>query len=138
MSYGTVAGVAALSALWTDNGSYTAATTPTSTTVSGWLDDVSALMDTALADEGFTVPVTVAAVVKTLDLYVEGIVKDLCDWAHGSGRFFTERYLDRGLSPFITIDKEISAWVQRKSVGIENQGVPKEDTGRRVATFDLL
>jgi hypothetical protein len=36
------------------------------------------------------------------------------------------------------LDKEIHSWVQRKSVGFENQGVPKTETGRKVATFDML
>lgn len=138
MSYGTASGVGAMNALWSDSGSFTAATTPTSAQVNGWLDNVSAMVDTALADEGFTVPVVLAAVVKELDLLVEGIVSDLVDAAHRTGRFYTENILTRGLSPFITIDKEVHAWVQRKSVGFENQGVPKVDTGRKVASFDLL
>jgi len=138
MAYGTVAGVGAMNALWSDSGSFTASTTPTSTQVTSWLDKVSAMVDTALADEGFTVPVTLAAVVKELDLLVEGIVSDLVDASHRTGRFYSENILTRGLSPFITIDKEVHAWVQRKSVGFENQGVPKTETGRMVASFDLL
>jgi len=138
MSYGTAAGVGALSALWSDAGTFTASTRPTLTVVNGWLDDVSALVDTALSDQGFTVPVTIASVVKEIDLLVEGIVKDLCDYSHGAGRFFSERALEAGLSPFMTIDKEVHAWVNRKSVGFENQGVPKEEIGRNVASFDLL
>ena len=138
MSYGAAAGVGALSALWSDAGTFTASTRPTLTVVNGWLDDVSALVDTALSDQGFTVPVTVAAVVKEIDLLVEGIVKDLCDYSHGAGRFFSERALEAGISPFMTIDKEVHAWVNRKAVGFENQGVPKEEIGRNVASFDLL
>lgn len=138
MSYGSAAGVGGLSALWSDSGTFTTSTRPTLAQVNTWLDEVSALVDTALADEGFTVPVTVAGVVKELDLLVNGIVKDLCDYSHGAGRFFSERAIDAGISPFITIDKEVHAWVQRKSVGFENQGVPKSETGRQVASFDLL
>jgi len=138
MSYGSAAGVGELSALYSDNGSFTVSTTPTLTTVNTWLAQVSALVDTALADEGFTVPIVVAGIVQELDLLVNGIVKDLVDWSHGAGRFFTEHALEAGLSPFMTIDKEVHAWVQRKSVGLENQGVPKTETGRQVASFDLL
>jgi len=138
MSYGSAAGVGELSALWSDNGTFSVTTTPTLATVNTWLDEVSSMVDTALSDEGFTVPVTVAGVVKELDLLVNGVVKDLVDWSHGAGRFFSERAIEAGLSPFMTIDKEIHAWVQRKSVGFENQGVPKTETGRQVASFDLL
>lgn len=138
MAYGTVAGVGAMNALWSDSGTFSASTTPTAAQVTDWLDKVSAMVDTALADEGFTVPVTLAAVVKELNLLVEGIVSDLVDASHRTGRFYSENILTRGMSPFITIDKEVHAWVQRKSVGFENQGVPKVDTGRKVASFDLL
>lgn len=138
MSYGSAAGVGGLSALWSDSGTFTASTRPTLTQVNTWLDEVSALVDTALEDEGFTTPVTVAGVVKELDLLVNGIVKDLADYSHGAGRFFSERAIEAGLSPFMTIDKEVHAWVQRKSVGFANQGVPQEEVGRKEATFDLL
>lgn len=138
MAYGTAAGVADLSAQWTDSGSFTVSTRPALATVNGWLDDVSAIIDTALADEGFTVPVTLAAVVKELDLLAEGLVKDLCDAAHSTGRFYSERALFSGRSPMVIVDKEIHEWVKRKSVGFENQGVPKTEVGRNVASFDLL
>jgi hypothetical protein len=138
MSYGTSAGVGGMSALWSDNGVFSVSTTPTLAQVNTWLDQVSAMVDTALADEGFSVPVTVAAVVKELDLLVNGIANDLVDYSHKAGRFYSERSLYSGASPFMILDKEIHSWVQRKSVGFENQGVPKTETGRKVATFDML
>lgn len=140
MSYGTAAGVAALSALWTDGttGLFTATTRPTLAQVTTWLDDVSKLLDTALNDQGFDTPVTVTAVTGELGLLVEGIVKDLCDYSHGAGRFFTEKALEAGLNPFMTVDKELHEWVKRKVVGLEKQGVTRSADGRNVASFEVF
>jgi len=145
--YGTAAGVAALSAQWTNAGEfldddiydpYTAATVPSLTQVEAWLTQVSNSVDVHLQDEGFSVPIDVASVLSALSLLVEGIVKDLVDFSHGSGRFFTQQSIDSGLSPYMTIDKEISEWVKRQAVGFENAGVPKRKTARSLATFEVL
>lgn len=142
--YGTAAGVAALSAQWTDNGEYTdttpssEATTPSLTQVNLWLIQVSNSVDVKLQDEGFTVPVTVDSVESAIALLVEGIVKDLVDFSHGSGRFYSKQSIESGLSPYLTIDKEISEWVKRQAVGFENAGVPKRKTARSLATFEVL
>jgi len=139
MSYGSAAGVGGLSALWADsNRTFTTLTTPTLAQVNTWLDEVSSVLDSALADEGFVTPITVAGIVKELDLLVNGITKDLVDYSHGSGRFFSERAIEVGVSPFMTVDKELHAWVKRKAVGFELQGATKVGTGRNVATFDML
>jgi len=138
MSYGSAAGVGALSALYSSSGTFTVSTTPTLAAVNNWLDEVSALLDTALEDEGFATPVTTAAIVKELDLLVNGITVDLVNYSHNAGRFYTEQALKAGVSPFMTIDKEVHEWVKRKSVGFEAQGLTKENIGRNVASFDLL
>ena len=140
MAYGSAAGVAALSALWTNGttGLFTTTTRPTLAQVTTWLDTVSKLLDTALADQGFDTPVTVTAVTGELGLLVEGIVKDLCDYSHGAGRFFTEKALDAGINPFMTVDKELHEWVKRKIVGLEKQGVPRSSEGRNVASFEVF
>lgn len=140
MAYGSAAGVAALSALWADGttGQFTTTTRPTLTQVNTWLDEVSKLLDTALADQGFDTPVTVATVTGELGLLVNGIVKDLCDYSHGAGRFFTEKALDAGINPFMTVDKELHEWVKRKIVGLEKQGVPRSAQGRNVAGLEVF
>jgi len=146
MSYGSVAGVAALSPMWTRDGSFyddgasETATDPSLSQVTTWLEEVSSMLDTAMADAGFVVPVTEAAVLPQFNLLVNGIVKDIVDYSRKSGRFFIKKALDSGLSPFAAIDQELHDWVIRKTVGLEGQGVLKDDDviGRNVATFDLL
>jgi hypothetical protein len=140
VAYGSAPGVAALSALWTDGTTGLFATTsrPTLAQVNTWLDQVSKLLDTALNDQGFDTPVTVTAVTGELGLLVEGIVKDLCDYSHGAGRFFTEKALEAGINPFMTVDKELHEWVKRKVVGLEKQGLTRSSEGRNVASLEVF
>jgi hypothetical protein len=143
--YGTPEGVAALSAQWTDNGAwvdpdvYETGTNPTLTQIENWLVQVSNAVDVRLADHGFAVPVDEPKAVSDLALFVEGIVKDLADYSHGSGRFYSTRAIEGGLSPFITIDREITDWVARRTIGFEALGVPKRQiAARNDATLDVL
>ena len=140
MSYGSAAGVAALSPMWTDSGSFTASTNPTLTQVNTWIGEVSKMLDSVLADEGFTTPVTDTDVTPMLDLLVNGFVTDLVNYSRKSGRFYSKKQLDEGASPFMTIDKEVHEWVARKAIGLQALGVEvNEDIrGRHVASIDLL
>lgn len=143
--YGSAAGVAALSAQWTDDGEFTdgdayeSATSPTLAQVNDWLTRVSFAVDVRLSDEGFNTPVTVPEAVHDISLLVEGIVKDLVDFSHGSGRFYTKQAIESGLSPYLTIDKEISDWVARRAIGFVNMGVSKRDaSSRNEASFEVI
>lgn len=144
MTYGTADGVGGLSPTFSDDGSFyddaisQTATKPTLTQVEEWLAQVSSLMDTALSDEGFTVPITNTSVLPEINLLVNGITKDLVDYSRKSGRFYAKRSLDAGTSPFMAIDEELHEWVKRKTQGFVNLGVPRPDAARSQATFDLL
>lgn len=140
MAYGSAAGVAALSSMWTGGGEFKTTTKPTLAQVTEWLTQVSSLIDTAIADEGFTTPVTDTDLTPEINLLVNGIVKDLVDYSRKAGRFYSKQALDAGTSPFMTIDEEIQKWVQRKTIGFEAQGLTRLDDirGRSVASFDLL
>jgi len=146
MSYGTPAGVAAHCKLWTRDGAFydagasDTATKPTLTEVTNWLDQVSAMMDSALADEAFETPVTLASVVKELTLICEGLTKDLVDHSHKAGRFYAERAIKEGVTPWAAIAEDIQKYVQSRSVGFDNLGLPKISgkVGRKVASFDVV
>lgn len=139
MAYGSASGVAALSSQWTnDDGEFDVSTRPTLAQIEDFLDQVSQLMDTALADEGFVTPITIAAVLGEIGLLVNGVVKDLADYSHSTGRFFAEKTLETGMSPFMTVDKELHEWVKRKVVGLETQGCLRINEGRNVAHFEVF
>lgn len=143
--YGTLAGVASYTKQWTDNGDFTDAdcleclqdleTNPTKTEVNTWLDQISAAMDTALAGEGFIVPVTHIGALKSISMIVEQYVADLVKYANNTGRFATERARESGIEPLITIDKNILAWAHSHAAGLEEQGVPRTDVpGNQIFT----
>lgn len=138
MSYGSAAGVGALSALYTDNGAFTVSTIPTLASVNIWLGEVSRLIDTALSDAGFLVPITVVAIVDELDLLCNSLVNDLVDYSHKSGRFYPDQALRVPSNPIVAMGIELHKWVEAKAVGFELQGATKIGIGRKEASFDLL
>lgn len=124
-SYGTAAGVAAFTNRWTASGSYTTSTRPTLAQVEAWIDQVSATLNVALAGAGFSIPVTNADAKLSLIAVVEAAVADLCHAANSSGRFFTDRALERGVSPIRTIRQEMSMWVEEQADGLEMLGATR-------------
>ena len=146
MAYGTVAGIAGLSKVWTKNGEYTAyniygnCTNPTLEQVENWLDEVSSIVDLALANNGFVTPVIADDVLPALSNYVQSLVADLCHAANSSGRFFTEKFIERGGSPMNVILKDVDNWVSGKSAGLDAMGVPRIPgfSGRNTAIIEVI
>jgi len=133
MAYGSAAAVAGFARTWTRAGEWfdfdevynVASTNPSLTQVESWLDEVSVMMDLALANEGFIVPVTQSEVIKALGAKVSALVADLAHLAHNKGRLFSDRIQESGVDPMSIIDRDISAWVKRKVAGLEAMGVPR-------------
>jgi hypothetical protein len=124
-SYGTAAGVAAYVGVFTASGVFSTATKPTLLQVESWIDQVSALLNTALAKRGFTVPITQADAVLAAKSLVEQLTSDLAQAANSSGRFFSERNLERGVSNWAIIRNDISNWVEEYASGLEELGVSR-------------
>jgi hypothetical protein len=118
MSYGTEAGVAALSGFYTTNGAFTASTNPTLATVTGWLAQVSSMVNVALATSGFATPITDADVTPAIDGFVNSMVADLVRAANSTGRFFTERAQEYGVNPMKVINNDVRAWVDANAAGL--------------------
>ena len=121
-SYGSANGVAGYVGVYTIAGSFSTATNPTLANVEAWIDQVSALLNTALAKRGFTVPLTQADAVLAAKSLVEQLVSDLAQAANSSGRFFSERFLERGVSNWAVIRNDISNWVEEYASGLEELG----------------
>lgn len=121
-SYGTAAGVAGYVGVYTSAGAFSTTTLPTLANVEAWIDQVSALLNTALAKRGFTVPLTQADAVLAAKSLVEQLVSDLVQAANSSGRFFSERFLERGVSNWSVIRNDISNWVEEYASGLEELG----------------
>lgn len=146
MSYGDVINIEVLASTWTSGGHFLDdsgcdnATTPSLTQVEAWIDQMSSVIDLALATEGFETPLTDAIPIAAAASVVEGVVADLCHAAHRSGRFFVKKALESGISPIIAIRKELNEWVTANVVGFRTLGVAnvKNAVGETTASFDVL
>lgn len=131
MAYGSVDGVAGFAGTWTTNGKfldpdvYQSGTHPTLEQVENWLDELSVMMNLALANEGFIVPVTQAEVIKALGMKVEVLTADLVNLANNSGRLYSERIQESGTNPMTIIDRDIHSWIKSRTAGFEAMGVPR-------------
>ena len=111
-TYGSVAEVEALSRRFTNNGSFDTSTVPTLAQVEKFLDNISATMNLALKGAGFSIPVSEATAKDAIDAFVIEVAADLVHAANSSGRFFTEKALENGVSPLRAVRKEIVDWVE--------------------------
>jgi len=123
--YGSVDGVAQLATMWTVNGEFTK--NPVEATVEDWLTQVSNQFDICLANYGFTVPVTLAAAVSSIDLFVNGLVADLVHSANSSGRY-SQKKIQTGNSVLSVVLEDIEAWCKANALALEILGVPRVQT----------
>lgn len=128
-SYGTPEEVAALVSRYTNAGVFiargvTGVTRPTLEDVERYIDRVSALANTYLAEEGFNVPITQPIAKAALDeLTIEAVV-ELCHVSNSAGRFFSDRQLKKQ-NPLRVIREEIANWVAEHAAGLENLGAAR-------------
>lgn len=137
MAYCTATDVAALTSVWTNNGVFDTTTEPKKTEVDAWIDQVSAMYDLALSNAFFVVPVVQATALETLRMQAASILADLVQASHATGRFFSEKVLERGKSPMMMVRDEINAWVDANATGLENLGVPRT-RDRKLASIGII
>lgn len=135
-SYGTAEGVAALASTWTDAGvfqdtdAYITETNPSLTTVVRWIDQVSGMLNTALAGYGFATPLTTTKSVLAADSVVEGIVSDLARYVNQKGRFASDKFQGNASFVWRQIREDLDIWVKEYAPGIEANGDPRVSTSR--------
>jgi hypothetical protein len=132
-SYGAGTDVAALTKRFTNAGSYDTTTTPTLAQVEGWIDQISAILNVLLAEQGFAIPATDADVVLMLKGFVVSQVADLCNYANSAGRFFSERGLKTG--PWAAIQKDAADFIEQHASGIEALGATRTTDGLGALAF---
>lgn len=129
MAYGTIAGVQAYCASFTNAaGVFDSDTTPKAHQVTAWLNQISNSLDLLLAKEGFTVPVTNATAVSAMTSVVEQLVTDLVNFANRAGRFYTERSQQYGVSPWKVIASDLEAWVSDNAPGLSAAGASRGES----------
>lgn len=132
-SYGSVAEVAALARRYTSNGSFSTTTIPSESQVEKFIDRISGICNVLLAEAGFKVPITQADAKLMIDEFVVEAVADLCHYANGSGRFYSDRAIDSGRAPSSIIRTEFAAWIEEHAEGLEKIGAT-----RTVSTIGMI
>jgi len=132
--YGSLAEVAAMVGRYTSSGSFTTSTRPTQAEVQRFLERVSALLNTLLATEGFSIPVTQADAKLALDDFVVNHVVQLCHAANGAGPYAPGSEELRGAgsagraggrTPMKVILDEAKEFVELYSAGLEALGATR-------------
>jgi hypothetical protein len=128
MSYGTQEQVATMASTWTDDGVWTAYSNPTVEEVEDWLDSISSQFNIALGSHYFIPPVDPVVspnAYKAISQYVVNLVADLCNFKNSSGRFFTEKLIERGITPMAAVLKDMNNWIEMNSSGLAADNVPQ-------------
>jgi hypothetical protein len=124
-SYGSVAEVAALVPMWTEGAAFTASTRPSYSQVEQFLDRVSAIVNTLLAQEGFGIPVTNDDAKLALSQFVIEECADLCDAVNRSGRFFLSSEELAGRGRFRVILSDAKAFIAGYADGLQGLGATR-------------
>jgi hypothetical protein len=102
------------------------ATHPSLTNVNTWLEQISHAMDAALASFWFDIPVDQTAhsdVASMLTDMVTSLVADRCDSANSTGRFFSQKVVESGMSVMGIVTKDLQAWVEANQDGLVVMGL---------------
>ena len=124
-SYGSVAEVQALTGRYLISGAYTTATRPTLAQVEKFIDNASATLNVMLAGVGFAIPITDTDAAAACGQIVVEVAVDLCHAANSTGRFYTDRALERGVSPMRVLRQEMMQWVEDNAAGLELIGAAR-------------
>jgi hypothetical protein len=132
--YGTVEDVASLTPRYaSSDGNFDGTTRPSYAAVTTFLNQVSAMVNSILAEEGFTVPITDTSVTPMFDAFVNQEVAELVEGVNGSGRFgpksdsLARRTEEGAHGRFSVINADVRGFIKGNRVGIERMGASKVD-----------
>jgi len=139
--YGTQEEVAAMAKMytragvWVDPvpaipGPYDKGTNPTLTQVETWLANISGQMNLALGQAYFIVPFYDDATAtlhessyRAISQYVVSLVADMCHYVNSSGRFYSDKLVERGITPMAAMLKDMVAWIAMNERGLLADGL---------------
>lgn len=123
-SYGTAAGVGALIPRYATAAGVTFDTTtrPTLAQVENLVDQVSGLVNSVLAQQGFTTPVSQASVVLALTGFVQEYTATIAEGINGNGPNKTQRVTYKQML------EDVTAFIVGNTVGFERLGATRTYT----------
>jgi len=142
--YGTQEQVATMASTWSEDGVWDEYTNPTLLEVEEWLDQVSAEFNIALGSHFFVASsinsVDTPNAYKTICKYVVELVADLVNWKNSSGRFFSEKLMERAITPMHAIQKDMNDWISMNADGLVADGVTQiiKPSARSRASFRVV
>ena len=125
-SYGSVTGVAGLVPRYTVGQTFDTTTRPTATQVESYIDSVSGIVNSMLAQSGFTIPIANDSVKDALDLFVNDEVGSIAEGINGAGRF-GPRATD-GVIPnrFKLLFEDVKLFIVGNADGFERLGAARQ------------
>lgn len=129
-SYGSVDQVAARVPRHTDSGIFTASTRPTLAQLEIIIDEVSAIVNSLLAQNGFTTPITQETAALMLSFFVNEEVAAIVSGINGLGRFGPTAKQVGGEGRFAVIMNDVKEFIAANAVGLERLGATR--------TYDAL
>ena len=128
-SYGSAAGVATLAPrIANTSGVFDGTTRPTLTQVETEIDMVSGLVNSMLATNGFSIPVTQADVKLALAFFVNTETAAICDGINGSGRFGPSTKSEGGKGRFALVVEDVKEFIETNAIGWERMGAERPYT----------
>jgi len=125
-SYGSLANVASRVPRRTIDGIFSPATKPTNTQVETFLDEVSALLNSMMARQGFVVPITQADVKLVMQSFVCDEVAAIVEGVNGSGRFGPQSKSKlASKNRFALILDDVTVFVDMNAFGFEALGATR-------------
>jgi len=123
-SYGSLTEVEAFVPQYTSSGLFDSTTRPSLAQVEKLIDRVSALLNTVLARQGFSIPITQADAKLVCDHFVVSEVADLCEAVNRAGRFTTKGLAGR--NRFDVILEDCTGFVEAQATGLELLGATRD------------
>lgn len=126
MAYGDTDRIAALVPRHTKSGRFDNTTQPTLLQVEAWNTQVSNLIDASLANHHFTVPITDTEALSVVSVFADQLCADLVQMVNGYGRFKDEPKRGTKNPLWVTIGKDIDAYIEKVAKGLEELGAARQ------------
>jgi hypothetical protein len=133
-SYGDITSVVALTRIYLrGQTTYNSTTLPTRTQVDLFFDQVSGALNLALANKGFTTPLTQTDAVFACDMWVNGMVASLVEASQPTASFGSEDNPRSVL--FARLGERADEWVAANQAGFAHLGVGQAASDSQGAFF---
>ena len=125
-SYGSLEGVGALVPKWSGtNGDFADTTRPTDDFVVRWIDQISGLVNTILAEAGFAIPIDEEQVRFQCAFFVEQEVAAIVEGVNGFGRFGPQAKSGGKKGRFALLVEDVEAFVMANKTGFQRLGAAR-------------